>query len=39
MIYEYGETTWNDTGMGKPKNSEKINLPQYRFVHHKFHVD
>jgi hypothetical protein len=37
LIYEYGETQWNDTD-GKLKNSEK-NLSQYHFVNHKSHMD
>jgi hypothetical protein len=28
MIHEFGETWWNDTDKGKPKNSDK-NLSQY----------
>jgi hypothetical protein len=38
MIYEYGETRWNDTDRWKPKNSEK-SLSQCHFVHHKSHMD
>jgi hypothetical protein len=38
MIYEYGGPWWNDTDMGKPKNSEK-NLSQCHFFHHESHMD
>jgi hypothetical protein len=38
MIYEYGEQWWNDTDMGKPKNSVK-NLSRCHFVHQKSHTD
>jgi hypothetical protein len=36
--YSSLEPWLNDNDRGKPKNSEK-NLPQYHFVHHKFHTD
>jgi hypothetical protein len=38
MLYEYGETRWNDIDRGKPNNSEK-NFSQCHFVHHKSHTD
>jgi hypothetical protein len=37
-LCEYGESRWNDTDSGKPKNSEK-NLSQCHFAHHTFHMD
>jgi hypothetical protein len=36
MIYESGESRWNDVDRGKPKCLEK-NISQ--FVRHKFHMD
>jgi hypothetical protein len=38
MMYECGESRWNDIDRGKPKNSEK-NLFHCHFVDHKSHMD
>jgi hypothetical protein len=37
MIYEYGESKWNNSDRGKPKNLERT-LFQRSFSHHKFHM-
>jgi hypothetical protein len=38
IIYERGESWWNDIDRRKLKNSEKT-LSQYHFVHHRSHMD
>jgi hypothetical protein len=38
MKHEYGEPRWNDIDREKSNNSKK-NLPHYRFVLHKSHMD
>jgi hypothetical protein len=37
MIYEHGDSQWNDIDRGEEKNLEK-NLSHCYFVQHKFHM-
>jgi hypothetical protein len=38
MIYEFGESWWNDIYRGKLKDLEK-KPSHFHFVHYKFHMD